>query len=408
MRILPYRIFRFCIRYIGRPLGYLFFPLTFFSFIILAWLSKLRKNKPFDIGLGPDPLINNVYHKRALREYGYRAETFVRFVYHITSEFDVRGDKRVGGWWIDFVDYYLFVRALFSYRCLYFYFNGGPLSRTMFARWEPKFYKIAGIKTVVMPYGSDVQDFTRTQNLIFVNAMRKDYPQHRFDRKKIARQIDRWTLKGDHIISGCDWVDYMYHWDTLMLAHFSIDMAQWAPETIPAEENRPLRILHAPNHRNIKGTKHFVKAVEELRQEGLHMEIVLLEKVPNSEVKRVMASCDIIADQLIVGGYAMFTLEGMSMGKPVLCYLRKDLEEMFIEAGLVAEGEIPLINCTPFNVKEVIRNLYFRRSELPEIGRRSRAFVEKHHSLASVGKVFDAINRGLGITPAGKGAQHGG
>ena len=36
--------------------------------------------------------------------------------------------------------------------------------------------------------------------------------------------IDRWTTHSDHVISGCDWVDYMHHWDTLMSAHFSIDI----------------------------------------------------------------------------------------------------------------------------------------------------------------------------------------
>jgi len=408
VKLLPYRIFRAGIKYVGTPLGYLLFPLSFLGLLFLSRIARMKK-KPFDVGLGPDPLINNVYHKRALQRYGYRAETFARFVYHITSEFDVRGDLRVGGWLIDFINYYLFFFSLFRYRAIYIYFNGGPLSRTMFARWEPLFYRAAGIRLVVMPYGSDIQDFTRSTNLIFKNAMAHDYPKHRFDRKAIARAIDRWTLQGDHIISGCDWVEYLYHWDTLMLAHFSIDTELWKPaETVPPElqgDDRPLRILHAPNHRHQKGSKHFIRAVEELKAEGLNIELVVVQKVPNAEIRRIMQTVDVVADQLIIGWYAMFSLEAMSLGKPVLCYLRKDFEELYIEDGLVQAGEIPLVNCSPFTVKETIRDLYLRRTELPELGRRSREFVLKHHSLEAVGRVFDAINRKIGVAPASNANQ---
>ena len=33
-------------------------------------------------------------------------------------------------------------------------------------KMEPLFYKIAKNKTVILPYGSDVQDITRSNNLI--------------------------------------------------------------------------------------------------------------------------------------------------------------------------------------------------------------------------------------------------
>ena len=72
--------------------------------------------------------------------------------------------------------------------------------------------------------------------------------------------MDRWVKRADHIISGCDWVEYMYHWDTLMLAHFVIDTELWTPnkqnKKITSLDN-PFKILHCPNHVNIKGTKHF-------------------------------------------------------------------------------------------------------------------------------------------------------
>jgi hypothetical protein len=83
----------------------------------------------------------------------------------------------------------------------------------------------------------------------------------------------------------------------------------------------------------------------------------------------------------------------------VLCYLRPDLVDLYVGAGLVKPDEIPIINCSPLTVKETIRDLLARRDELPELGQRSRAFVENHHSLESIGAVFDRINRSIGVEP---------
>ncbi len=63
-------------------------PLLFF----IAILGRYSK-KSIDIGLGPEPLINNIYHKQALELYGYTAQTFVTNVYFITDKFDIRGDR---------------------------------------------------------------------------------------------------------------------------------------------------------------------------------------------------------------------------------------------------------------------------------------------------------------------------
>ncbi len=357
------------------------------------------KPKTFDIGLGPEPLINNVYHKRALQLNGYRVQTFVEDVYFITDRFDVRGDKRFKR---PLVYYYLFFLSAARYRCIYIYFNGGALGCTrQLWRLEPFLYRLAGVKTVVLPYGGDVQDMTRSPNLIFKNAASRGYPAYfKHKRRRIERKIDLWTCRADHVVSGCEWVDYMFHWDTLMLAHFSIDTGQWRPLPSGAEASDEVKILHAPNHRVVKGTDHFVAAVDRLRQEGYPVVLDIVEQVPNDEIARRMAAADIIADQLIIGWYAMFALEAMAMGKPVLCYVREDLEKLYIEAGLIAPKELPLIKCSPFDVYDVIKKILDDRGQLAALGRQGRRFVKKHHSLEAVGNVFDSINRALQVAPS--------
>src|SRR3954471_13281273 len=66
------------------------------------------------VGLGPEPLINNVHHAKALRRHGYEATTFVSHVYFITSEVDVRWLRGA-----PLNHYALFLFVIFRCRVLY-------------------------------------------------------------------------------------------------------------------------------------------------------------------------------------------------------------------------------------------------------------------------------------------------
>ncbi len=129
----------------------------------------------------------------------------------------------------------------------------------------------------------------------------------------------------DHVVSGVDWVDYMPRWDTnhggALRPRHEAELAP-APEPSDRDSERPVVVFHAPNHRELKGTRFLIAACEELRAEGEPIELRLGEKMPNSEVRRQLAEADIVADQFIVGWYAFFAIEGMATAKPVLCYLR--------------------------------------------------------------------------------------
>lgn len=404
-RDVPFRAARVAIRAVRWTVELIKLPVL----MAVAWISRAAP-RPVDVGLGPIPMINNLYHKRALRDYGYTAETFVDTLYYITDEFDRKIIATTAiGRRLMAECHFVFLFTLFRYRSLYLYFAGSPLHETaMLWRFEPLLYRIAGIRTVVMPFGGDVQYLPLTRNLLYRHAMAVDYPLFRSQQEVIRTKIRIWTLHASHVISGCDWVEYMHYWDTLMLAHFSIDTERWQPPPVAAgaaERDRPLRVLHAPNHRAIKGTRYFTEAVRQLREEGIAIEFTILERVPNSEIRKAIAEADVIADQLIVGWYAMFALEAMAMGKPVICYLREDFRDLYESAGLVEKGEIPIISCRPAEVKDTLRRLATGdRSKLGELGARGVAFVAKHHSTEAVGRVFDRINRSIGIAPTAAGA----
>lgn len=349
--------------------------------------------KPVDIGIGPEPLINQRFHKLACLSAGYTAETFVTHLFYYSDDFDVV--CRQGFFWRCL----LALRCLFRYRALYFYFKGGPLAWTGLLRLEPWVYKIAGIKTLVMGYGGDCQDWNHCPNYPFKHAMNVDYPHVCRKNHRTRARLDRWTLHADHIISGCDWVDYTPRWDSLCLAHFTVDTDVLVPPEDAPAGDAPVVILHAPNHTTIKGTRYFEQAVAQLRAEGHAVELRLIQNMSNAALREEIRRADIIADQCIIGWYGMFAVEGMSAGKPVLCYLRDDLVDLFQFAGLVEAGEIPIVRCTRHNVKDAIRSLLENKEHCAALGRRSRAFVVRFHSVQAVGRMFDQANRRMGLAP---------
>jgi hypothetical protein len=48
--------------------------------VIFSLLSRFKRKK-FDVGIGPEAIINNYYHKQALEKKGYSVLTFVRSYY---------------------------------------------------------------------------------------------------------------------------------------------------------------------------------------------------------------------------------------------------------------------------------------------------------------------------------------
>jgi glycosyltransferase involved in cell wall biosynthesis len=359
--------------------------------------------KSFDIGIGPLPMINNIYWARALRKKGYLVETFVNKTYYITSEFDV---LLKNGWNIIF--YYCpalsFLRAAARYRCVYIYFNGGPLQQIPFLRLiEPALFRLANVRTVVMPYGSDCQLLERTQNKTAVNAMCADYP-HFFRRNQSAvrRQVNIWCREADIVIGAMDSIDYLPFWNRIRHCHFAIDTNAITPVYPKAPAGVSLKILHAPNHKMMKGSSFVFAAIDKLKAEGYDIELIFKQNVPNNEFLSIISEADIVVDQLILGWYAMFAMEAMSFGKPVICYLRPDLLKTFENTGCIAPNEIPLISAQPAELADVLRSLLLKPDSLYDIGRRSRRYVEKYHSLNAVGEFYDEINKSLKVYPKGQ------
>lgn len=372
----------------------LFVNFIFFPIVVLGCLCINIFPKKVDVGIGPLPLINNIYWKKALEKKAYKVETYVNSLYFITDEFDYIFDKNLI---YRFLPILLFLRTIRRYKIVYIYFDGGPLQVLPFyRRIEPLLFRLANTKVVVMPYGSDSQIFDKTKNKLMVNALCQDYSVFfKQNYRIIKNNVYTWSRYADIVIGAMDSVDYLHYWNRIRQCHYAIDVEKIQPVYLEPQE--VVRILHAPNHKEIKGTRFVENAITELKEEGYKIEYVFQQGLPNNEFIKLIQSVDIVIDQLIIGWHGIFALESMAAGKPTICNIREDLLYLYEGVGCIEAGELPLVNASIINIKEVIRNLVENKNKLNVIGKKSRAYVEKYHSLDAVGDFFDEINRSLKI-----------
>jgi glycosyltransferase involved in cell wall biosynthesis len=168
------------------------------------------------------------------------------------------------------------------------------------------------------------------------------------------------------------------------LPYASLDPAKITPHPPDPDAREPLVFVHAPSHRGAKGSSYILAAAERLRAEGLPFRLELVEGLPRAGAMARYADGDIVIDQLLAGWYGGLGVEAMALGKPVVAYLREG--DM---VGLDAQfrTELPVINATPDGIAATMRSLIeLPRPALHELGRRSRAFVERWHDPLAVAR----------------------
>ncbi len=166
------------------------------------------------------------------------------------------------------------------------------------------------------------------------------------------------------------------------LPYVHIDLEEWKPRVMNNKPNK-FRIGHAPTNRLVKGTRFLVDAISELQKKDLEFEFVLIENVKHDQVKQIYDTIDVFVDQLLAGWYGGVAVEIMALGKPVVSYIREE-DIKFIP--LEMRKELPIIQATPDSVSNVLEKLIETpRSEILEIGLKSRKYVEKWHNPQIVG-----------------------
>jgi len=246
---------------------------------------------------------------------------------------------------------------------------------------------LVGIRTVMVPHGMDLfyQDERRTR-YDWVGRARADYDQWdlRAHKPIALRRTAMWERHADLVVSADSTCARFQRRRDLSFKWFPVDCQALVPAA-PVVRARPV-VLHAPQHRTIKGSDFLFAAAEDLEERGIAMDLRLVERVAREEALQLYADADIIADQFCMGAYGMFSLEGLALGKPVLAYL--DQEHLGDPVF-----SLPIVNATPDNLPRVLAVLL----QLPElrerIGRAGRAAVVRYQSVEALAEVWSRIYR---------------
>lgn len=241
-------------------------------------------------------------------------------------------------------------------------------------------------KTIFVTFqGDDARqgDFT-SRNFRFSISSQVDHAYYnsrsdKFKRKKIKR-ISKFASK---IYALNPDLLHVLPKSSEFLPYSHIDLQEWQP-LYPDPLGRPLRILHAPSNRAVKGTNLILAALDLLKSEGYRLELLLVEGMSNKEARKIYQTADILIDQLYAGWYGALAVELMALGKPVIAYIREgDLK--FIPKKMA--DDLPIINAAPSEICDVLRSvLLMSPREINQLGLASRAYVEKWHDPLVIAK----------------------
>lgn len=395
-------------RIVGRILRWVLSGCFLLALLLLYWfapgktVSRPRRGVKPRLAWPCAPVINIKYASQALREAGYASKTIVYMPSTIAekSDFDLYRYELFSFYkWLpqDVVrllePYLSFLYLLFHFDIFHFFYDGGVLAQTPLRFKEIQLLHFFGKKAVVMPYGADVHVLSRMRNPVFKFGQLYHYKEYAVPRMKlISRWIDYFSRHADCCVGSAAF-DALYRWDVLPVSYVAIDTRLFrAPEDYECRtdgRNGPVVIVHSPNHRVIKGTEYVIAAVDRLKSEGYQIEFRLLEKMKNTEVRALLANSDILVE-LLVSGYGLSGIEGMSFGKPVISNFQGDTSALKFYSYL---DECPIVRAGLDTVYDKLKWLVENPAARREIGARSRQYAEKYHSYLSQQIMWGQIYR---------------
>jgi hypothetical protein len=206
-----------------------------------------------------------------------------------------------------------------------------------------------------------------------------------------------------HMLNAVSTVDLLRVADDLHWLPTAYDLDELA--TIREQNRRPadgmVRIMSAPTNRDIKSTALLEAAMNQLKAEGLPVELVLTEGRTWAECLAVKATADIYFDQVKLG-YGCNAIEAWGMGLPVVAGAEPDiLARMTTEWNT---DRLPFAEATEATIADTLRMLVKSPDLRAEYAERGHTFAETYHAekpaLERLTELYDLAIRKMKAAPS--------
>jgi hypothetical protein len=202
---------------------------------------------------------------------------------------------------------------------------------------------------------------------------RQALPERMAREKLVAiRRIERWSAA-----RVCDPL-YAHYFRLPVIRFHALGIAGPPhgdlPSVPPEPTDGPIRVLHSPSNMRVKGTQRIREAVEQVRREGLDIELVELRNVPNRRVLAAIRECHFVVDQAYSDVWVPgFVAEAALHGRPAVVagYGWDELRRHSL-----GDISIPAEHCHPAELVEAIRRLAADGRHRRALGTAARRYIE--------------------------------
>lgn len=378
-------------------LGLVFFPIFFILCLIITPYRLILKKSGHNpnIAFGPIAIINNIHNAKALRHSDFTGARSIIFKedriisgnsYDIV--FNLFGN---GSFFKEFCNqYFCFFWVFLKFDIFFFYYNGAYLQGTLFERLEMPLYRLFGKKTIFFGYGSDIAVLSHMGPIRRCSEVMN--PSLITNEQHIIDKVDYFSKYASLCVRNIQ-PGYVPRYDALMINFLGIDKTLFSSDSSAyvssarADRGDTIKVVHASNHRIFKGTDEIISAVKALNEEGFKIELELIEKKPNEEVRKLLNEADIVIEQFHMS-YGMFAIEGLAAGRAVISRMDWIKEDVRNRPPL---NECPIFHADLTSLKDAILLLANDPELRMDLAEKSIKYVDKYHNLNSVGRDYAAL-----------------
>jgi glycosyltransferase involved in cell wall biosynthesis len=346
------------------------------------------------------------FYQTELQKLGWRAEIFVSKSYPESLLYSDNQILRATDFTkLDKVNYLIwFIGNFFRYKYIFYYgrpysFSNLFKSARIKLNYDPLFIllKLCRKKIIYLPSGCR-DEFTKASFSLFDNGniCRNCGIFDQCNDSSNNRNLNLVNKYADLVI-GTGFTEpsirNLKHmkWKSFDLKVFNSNII--IPDKYVMEDNGNFKILHATSlknrqnsNKNIKGSRFVFDAISRLRSEGYSCELVFVNDVKSKEMIYLQVQADLIVDQLIYGHWGSSALEGVALGKPVICYFNEEWKNNYIRNFSIESW--PFIEANTASIYKVIKNLLDNPNLLLEYSELSKDFAARHLNVEVNAKDF--------------------